>query len=64
MGDKLIEPKVGEVFELDGNKYRCVKNGHCRDCDLEWYGDNCKKVQCGSLLRKDRNIVIFKIVAD
>lgn len=57
--------KVGEVKEIDGNKYKCIdvtEEGtlaDCRDCDL----DGCElKFPCIASIRDDCKNVIFKKV--
>lgn len=59
-----MERKIGEVFEIDGCWYQCVKGHTCKGCAFEQM--SCSRLKggnvCCDILRKDRNSVIFKKV--
>ena len=58
-----LEPKVGEVFELDGKKYKCVKSSlTCKKCDLD--RNYCRVIDCTKEWRADNKNVIFKLFTD
>lgn len=47
-----IEPKIGEVFELNGKRYICKKSegeGGCFDCDVKFR--DCFHIACGDCER-------------
>lgn len=56
-----LEPKVGEIFELDGKKYECVKGEYCTDCIFLKANYKCLKLKCISSYRQDKTPVIFKL---
>lgn len=62
----LLEPKVGEIFELDGKKYKCVEDNdkYCTDCCFKVLDYHCRNLQCDSFIRDDNNSVSFKLVTD
>lgn len=57
----IIERKVGEIFEYNGEWYQCVDIGFtCADCDIR---NNCSNIPigaCSAGLRKDGKQVRFK----
>ena len=61
-----LEPKVGEIFELDGKKYKCVNVYYydCSKCSIQSGSKNCKKLKCSLLEREDNNRVIYKLITD
>lgn len=54
----MIEPKVGECFEMESNWYRTVKG---KDCDKCVFHDDmmCHRVCCIHNARKDSKDVYF-----
>lgn len=61
---KRIEPKIGEVFELNGKRYICKKNDQpgCFYCDVKYR--DCFHLACGEYERKDGVDVSFVEVED
>lgn len=57
----IMERKVGEIFEYNGEWYQCVDIGFtCADCDIR---NNCSNIPigaCSAGLRKDGKQVRFK----
>ena len=57
----IMERKVGEIFEYNGEWYQCVDIGFtCADCDIR---NNCSNIligACSARLRKDGKQVRFK----
>lgn len=64
----IMERKVGEIFEYNGEWYKCIhtKSLGCENCDLATKSDiHCSDVfeirgECLSCYRKDGKSVIFK----
>lgn len=65
--DLIIERKIGEIFEYNGEWYQCV-GGTCRNCSF-YYDTVCKNIttigstnfgNCHCSLRTDHKSVIFK----
>ena len=58
-----MERKIGEIFERNGELYRCVKSidGSCRNCDMN-FGCKCPIPikECTESGRSDKTYVIFK----
>ena len=49
-----MERKVGEVFEVNGVKLKCVKHNHnCKDCYFHGKIIQCFRQKCNCLYRKD-----------
>lgn len=52
-----MERKIGEIFEIDGKKYKCISNGPgCSGCctkNYEVFG------WCGCTTRSDKKPVVF-----
>ena len=59
-----LEPAVGDVFEIDGKKYKCVEGDDCLKCDFGMDIMKCLKLTCSSEDRKDLKEVIFKLHTD
>lgn len=56
-----LEPKIGEVFELYGRKYKCVKSSlTCINCNLD--RNYCRIIDCTKEWRTDHKNVIFKLL--
>lgn len=56
-----MEPKIGEIFEYNGEWYQCVK-GDCTKCDF-FIKRGCVSplnTVCSKRIRKDKQNVIFK----
>lgn len=59
----LLEPKIGEVFTLDGMTLRCVMDKGkevdcCRNCAL-YTSESCLMAACAACDREDRTFVHF-----
>lgn len=62
----MKEPKVNEVFELNGKRYKCVEGNGCENC-AGIYNDKsqCSKFpNCVWWSREDKASVIFKEVGE
>ena len=65
--DRIMERKIGEIFEYNGEWYQCVIGGHCKDCALN-EGRKCYTLtnnndpigDCSAERRTDKYSVIFK----
>ena len=59
-----IEYPIGEVFEIDGVKYKCVSfhPSKCVDCCFKDNESLCKEQVCTSLQREDEEEVVFEEV--
>lgn len=61
----MIEPKINEVFEFNGKRYRCVKCHGCLGIDLEACSccklptEACLSYACTASSRDDNTAVIF-----
>lgn len=54
------EWKIGEIRQVDGDWYQCIRSSDCSKCDLKNVG-NCRfEFPCEILLRKDGEEVIYK----
>ena len=60
------ERNIGEVFELNGVKYRCVRYNlsKCRTCCFSNDKSLCLKQRCVSFQREDGEEVAFEEVKD
>lgn len=60
--EKMIEPQLNEIFELEGKRYKCVKDDGegCFHCSFQ--GKDCSLIECRYYNRKDEEEVIFKEV--
>ena len=58
---KSVEHKIGEIFEVDGVKLKCVvkHNDYCLDCYFCDKGLQCMQQNCSSSNRKDSINVMF-----
>ena len=56
-----IERKIGEIFEVDGVKLKCVECTHdyCKDCYFRNKGMQCVRQKCVYRSRKDSKTVKF-----
>ena len=55
-----MERKIGEVFEVDGVKVKCVKNINGRDCRYCFFAHlDCLDMPCMDIERIDKQDVIF-----
>lgn len=60
-----MERKVGEVFEVNGVKLKCVKYNHnCKDCYFHGKIIQCFRQKCNCLYRKDLKDVMFIRIED
>ena len=62
-----LAPAVGEVFNLNNKKYKCISSGvECEGCafeDDEYTPEcACHKLACTGDLRPDKKSVIYKEV--
>ena len=57
---------IGEVFELNGVKYRCVRYNlsKCRTCCFSNDKSLCVEQRCVSFEREDGEEVVFEEVKD
>ena len=54
------EWKIGEIRQVNGEWYQCIRSSYCSKCDLKNVG-NCRfEFPCETMLRKDGEEVIFK----
>ena len=54
------EWKIGEIRQVNGEWYQCIRSSYCTKCDLKNVG-NCRvEFPCETLLRKDGEEVIYK----
>ena len=60
--DNTREPKVGKVFEVNGERYECVKyNSYkCMQCEFSPGSALCKMNTCNVERRSDNCEVVFK----
>ena len=57
MGKEWI---IGEIRQVNGEWYQCIRSSYCSKCDLKNVG-NCRlEFPCETLLRKDGEEVIYK----
>lgn len=57
----IIERKVGEIFEYNGEWYQCMEGTGCYRCAFNYDGDTCiVDNPCCSTCRNDKKDVIFK----
>ena len=58
---KSVEHKIGEIFEVNGVKLKCVvkHNDCCLDCYFCDKGLQCMQQKCSSSNRKDSINVMF-----
>ena len=58
---KSVEHKIGEIFEVNGVKLKCVvkHNDCCLDCYFCDKGLQCMQQNCSSSSRKDSINVMF-----
>lgn len=56
-----IEPKIGEVFEIQGQKYECIEDNRNLTCQCSGF---CVFVKCDAYSRKDNKSVVFRRVHD
>lgn len=55
-----MERNIGEIFEVDGVKLKCVKYNHnCKDCYFSGKGMQCVRQKCNYASRKDSTSVMF-----
>lgn len=54
-----MEKKIGEIFEIDGEWYQCIKGLNCLSCVFNGSG-NCDKILCSLDERTDSTSVFFK----
>lgn len=56
-----MEKKIGEVFELDGNWYQCIRGTGCKNCAFSDLPMGCTDdYPCFSMDRSDGREVIYK----
>ena len=62
--DKIMEYKIGEIFEYDGIKLEVVKTKEdsCSGCYFINLGNKCLQQVCMCSKREDKNNVIFQFV--
>ena len=62
----VMERNVGEVFEFNGVKYKCVRYNpsKCKDCCFSNDKSLCVEQRCTALQRDDREEVVFKEIKD
>ena len=55
------EPKIGELFMLNGKAFRCVEDfgWGCLKCALRRLNVDCRNVECMGSFRKDGKHVYF-----
>lgn len=60
------ERNIGEVFELNGVKYQCVRYNpsKCKNCCFNNDKSLCVEQRCSGFQRVDGEEVIFKEVKD
>ena len=60
--DNTRERKVGEVFEVNGERYECVmyKAYKCMQCEFSQGSALCKMNACNSVRRSDNCEVVFQ----
>ena len=60
----MIEPKLNEMFELNGKRFICkkTKGNTCFDCCIE--NRDCCHIACGEFDREDKEDVFFEEVKD
>lgn len=62
-GECLLEPKVDEIFELEGSKYKCVRTPDmelgCDYCAFS-HGYGCDSMNCIDECREDEENVHFE----
>ena len=60
--DNTRERKVGEVFEINGERYECVRYipHKCMQCEFSPDSALCKMTACNSVRRSDNCEVVFK----
>ena len=62
--DKIMEYKIGEIFEYEGIKLEVVKTEtySCSGCYFINLGNKCYQQVCMCSKREDKNNVIFQFV--
>ena len=55
-----MEWKIGEIKQINGEWYQCIRSSDCPKCDLKIIKDCRLKFPCESLQREDCEEVIFK----
>ena len=62
--DKIMERKVGEIFEYEGIKLEVVETEDfsCHDCYFLTLRCECSQQLCMFYNRKDRKNVVFQLV--
>ena len=66
IGDKTMERKISEIFEVGGIKYQCIRYdpSKCKDCCFNNNKSLCKEQNCISFQREDKEEVIFKEIKE
>lgn len=54
-----MEREIGEIFDVDGVKLKCVKYNTCIDCYFCDKGMQCVQQKCAYPSRKDSTSVMF-----
>lgn len=66
MEHNKIEYPIGEVFEIEGVKYKCVRfnPSKCVDCCFKNNTTLCEEQLCTSMQREDNEEVVFEEVCE